>query len=58
MLKKIIKKIHKLKEVPIGTPVAGRIKSGKITKEDAMLEMARHYGLVLYMRIFHNSNPL
>lgn len=49
MLKKFINKIHKLKEVPLGTPVANRIKSGKITKEEAMLEMARHYGLVLYI---------
>ena len=49
MFKKIINKIKKIKEVPLGTPVANRIKSGKITKEDAMLEMAKHYGLILYI---------
>lgn len=49
MLKKIINKIHKIKKVPLGTPVANRIKSGKITKEEAMLEMAKHYGLILYI---------
>lgn len=49
MFKKIINKIKKIKEVPLGTPVANRIKSGKITKEEAMLEMAKHYGLILYI---------
>lgn len=49
MFKKIINKIKKIKDVPLGTPVANRIKSGKITKEEAMLELARHYGLVLYI---------